>query len=57
MRVRIDETRSNYQSVGIDCFRRTIPYLADLRDQPTLDRDVGNASRRSGSIHHRSVFD
>ena len=57
MGVRIDEAGRDDQSVGIDGLLRAILYLSDFRDDAILDRNVGHAPRRAGSVHHRSVLD
>jgi hypothetical protein len=57
MGVRIDEAGGDDQSVGVNRLLRSILDLSDFRDDALLDRNIGQALRRAGSVHYRSVFD
>jgi hypothetical protein len=55
--VRINESRSYDQSVGIDGLGRTIIDPADFCDHAVFNGDISQTPRRAGSVHYSSMFD
>jgi hypothetical protein len=55
--VRVDDARRHHQAAGVELDRPLAVDVADGRDDPVPDADVGPEPRRAGAVDHGAAAD